>query len=237
MQNNALQAIGARWRLSLRADVGMNMKRAITTTLLCLSVLGSANAESNDSMQTMTNTEAAVQAKLAEYARTGDHKLLVEARGLASSMNPRQRGNTLSPLDEQCLRLQLKVLISVQDARDKGYDPKAPENIVYMNIMPPDSGGQGVMAGMDPKAIRDPVARKKYEDAIEENNRKNAKLRRELDLSRCVDRAIIDIWHYVRNFPEGSEARTKANQIIISDVTDKALVERLESNESPGLTW
>ena len=221
----------------LTRDVGMNMKSAITITLLCLSVLGIAYAESNDSMQTMTNAEAAVQAKLAEYSRTGDHRLLVEARGLASSMNPRQRGNTLSPLDEQCLRLQLKVLRSVQDARDKDYDPKAPENIVYMNIMPPDSGGQGVMAGMDPKAIRDPVARKKYEDAIEENNRKNAKLRRELDLSRCVDRAIIDIWHYVRNFPEGSEARTKANQIIISDVTDKALVKRLESNESPGLTW
>ncbi|MFH1477199.1 MAG: hypothetical protein ABIH24_06895 [Verrucomicrobiota bacterium] len=213
------------------------MKRAITATLLCISVLGIAYAESNDSMQTMTNAEAAVQVKLAEYSRTGDHKLLVEARRLASSMNPRQRGNTLSPLDEQCLRLQLKVLVSVQDARDKGYDPKAPENIVYMNIMPPESGGQGVMAGMDPKAIRDPIARKKYEDAIEANKRKNAKLRRELDLSRCVDRAIIDIWHYVRNFPEGSEARTEANQIIISNVTDTALVKRLESNESPGLTW
>jgi len=215
----------------------MNMKSAITATLLCLSVLGIAYAESNDSMQTMTNAEATVQAKLAEYLRTGDHRLLVEARGLASSMNPRQRGNTLSPLDEQCLRLQLKVLSSVQDARDKDYDPKAPENIVYANIMPPDSGGQGVMAGMDPKAIRDPIARKKYEDAIEENNRKNAKLRRELDLSRCVERAIIDIWHYVRNLPEGSEARTRANQIITSTIAEKTIVERLESESSPGITW
>lgn len=213
------------------------MKRLLTAALLCLSALNIAHAESNDSIQTMTNAEASVQAKLTEYSRTGDHKLFLEARGLASSMNPRQRGNTLSTLDEQCLRLQLKVLISVQDARDKGYDPKAPENIVYMNIMPPDSGGQGVMAGMDPKAIRDPVARKKYEDAIEENNRKNAKLRRELDLSRCVDRAIIDIWHFVRNFTAASEARTKADQIIVSTVTDKALAERLASDNSPGLTW
>lgn len=215
----------------------MNMKRFVTVTLFCLSALNIAHAESNDSMQTMTNAEASVQAKLTEYSRTGDHKLLLEARGLASSMNPRQRGSTLSALDEHCLRLQLKVLISVQDARDQDYDPKAPENIVYANIMPPDSGGQGVAAGMDPKAIRDPVARKKYEDAIEENNRKNAKLRRELDLSRCVDLAIIDIWHYVRNLPEGSEARTRANQIITSTVTDKTIVERLESENSPGLTW
>jgi hypothetical protein len=215
----------------------MNMKRFVITTLFCLSALNIAYAESNDSMQTMTNSEASVQAKLAEYSRTGDHKLLLEARAIASSMNPRHRGNTLSALDDECLRLQLKVLIAVQGARDKNYDPKAPENIVYMNVSPPDSGGQPVAAGMDPKAIRDPVARKKYEDAIEENNRKNAKLRRELDLSRCVDRAIIDIWHYVRNFPEGSEARTKANQIIIGNVTDKALAKRLESNESPGLTW
>jgi len=143
----------------------------------------------------------------------------------------------LSPLDEQCLRLQLRVLTSAQDARDKGFDPKARENRVYMNVMPPDSGGQGVMAGMDPKAIRDPVARKKYEDAIEENNRKNMKLRRELDLSRCVERAIIDIWHYVRNLPEGSEARTRANQIITSTITEKNIVDRLESESSPGITW
>ncbi len=177
-------------------------------------MLNVAQAESNDSTLTMNNAETSVASKLAEYSRNNDHELLIEARELASSMNPRQRGGALSELDERCLRLQLKVLMAVQDARDKGYNPKAPENIVYMNVCPPDSGGQGVMAGMDPKAIRDPAARKKYEDAIEENNRKNLKLRRELDLSRCVDRAVIDIWHYVRNFSEGSEARTKATAII-----------------------
>lgn len=196
------------------------MKTLLTAASFCFSTLCAAHAESNDSIQTMTNAEATVQAKIADYSRTSEYRLLIEASGLASSVNPRQKGNALSELDERCLRLQLKALMAVQDARDKNYNPKAAENIVYANIMPPDSGGQGVMAGMDPKAIRAPAARKKYEDAIAKNNAKNVKLRRELDLSRCVDRAIGDIRHFVRNFPAASEARIKADQIIVGTVAD-----------------
>ena len=81
------------------------------------------------------------------------------------------------------------------------------------------------------------MARKKYEDAIAENNRRNAKLRRELDLSRGVDRVVIDLWHFVRGLSENSAARTQANQIINTTVTDHKLFGRLLSENSPGLTW
>ena len=216
---------------------GSDMKTIPFAFMLLGFAVATARAESNDSMATMTNAEVAVQAGFDKYSTTHDYKLLLEARAVSSSMNVRERGPALSELDERCLRLQLKTLLAVQEARDQKYDPKAPENIVYNNVAPPDSGGQGVAAGMDPEAIRDPVARKKYEDAIAANNRKNEKLRRERDLSRCVDRAVIDIWYFVRNLPAGSEGRRRASQIIDATVTDKAILMRLKSDEHPGLTW
>jgi hypothetical protein len=199
--------------------------------------LNMAWTESNDSDQSMTEAKAAVQGKLAEYANTGNAHFLIEARKIASSMNPRERCDSLSALDEDCLRLQLQVLLALQNARDQKYDPQAPENIVTLNVAPPVDAGQGVAAGMSPEAIKDPVARKKYEEAIADNNRRNSKLRKELNLSRGVDRAVIDIWHFVRNLPEESEARRQARQIIMTTVTNKILLERLLSENSPGLTW
>jgi len=217
-------------------NTGMNMKIILITILSLSFMVMLGRAESNETMESMTNAEGAVQSKLDAFSKTKNHELLLEARKIASSLNSRQRENKLSVLDERCLRLQLKTLMAIQGARDLKYDPNAPENIVYVNVSPPDDGGQGVMAGMDPKAIRDPVARKKYEDAIEENNRKNEKLKRELWLSRGVDYAVIDIWYFVRNLPKDTEARTRAFQIIDDTVTDKAILKRLKSEEHPGLT-
>ena len=89
---------------------------------------------------------------------------------------------------------------------------------------------------MDPDAIKDPVARKKYKDAIEENRRRSEKSRREVWLSRGVDYAIIDIWHFIRNFPEASAARTRSIQIIEETVADKTILNRLKSDKHPGIT-
>jgi hypothetical protein len=221
----------------LLRGVGSDMKTILFAFMLLGSTVAAVRAESNDSRATMTNAEAAVQAAFDKYSTTHDYKLLLEARAVSSSMNPRARGPVLSEIDERCLRLQLKTLLAAQEARDQKYDPKAPENMVCANVSPPDSGGQPVAAGMDPKAIQDPVARKKYEDAIEANNRKNEKLRRERDLSRCADGAVIDIWSFVRNLPADSEGRKRASQIIDETVTDKTILTRLKSDEHPGLTW
>ncbi len=215
----------------------MRTKTCFAGALLLSAAQCLAWTEPNESREAMTEARAWVRSKLSQHAETGNHRLLLEARDIASSMNPRHSRDTLSPIDEECLRLQLEVLLAVQNARDLHYDPDAPENLVTLNVAPPDDVGQGVAAGMDPAAIKDPVARKKYEDAIAENNRRNMKLRRELYLSRAVDRAVIAIWQFVRQLPEKSEARARANEVIRSTVTDPVLLGRLASDESPGLTW
>jgi hypothetical protein len=195
-------------------------------------------AEAKASMTAMGNAEKAVQAKLAEYARPQDPELLVEARALISPLNSSLKiGKTLPEFDERWLRLQLKVLMVFQNARDKGYDRNAPENAVYMNVAPRDFNGRCCYdSGIDPKSIKDPIVRKKYEEAIAENNRRNDKLRREHRLVRGMDESVLWIWMYLSQLPAGSEARTKAKQIVDATVTDKGIVDRLESQEMPHST-
>lgn len=167
-----------------------------------------------------------------------NYELLLDARKVASSMNPGGGNEVLSKLDEDSLRLQLKVLLALDKARDSHYDRKAETNMVYANIAPPLTKTPGFYAaGMDPKAIKDPEARKAYEDALAENQRRNVKLKREMSISRGVDYAVIDLWHFVRNLAPNSAPKTKALKIIDATIPNKTLRNRLTSEGSPGLTW
>jgi hypothetical protein len=200
-----------------------------------------AKAESNDSLEALTNAETAVQLNLKQFARVNaNYQLLLKARKVASSKNPRgDNKTTLSALDEGSLRLQLKVLLALAEARDPHYDPYARTNAVYVNVMPPLTKGAGLYAaGMDPKGIQDPEARKAYEDAIVENRRRNEKARREMEISRGVDYALIDIWVFVkRGLPENSAARNRAIEIVTNTLSDQSLLDRFNSSDMPGLIW
>jgi len=219
----------------------MTLKMAVAVGIL-FSVVALALGESNDSPEALTNAAAMIQLKFAQFAKTNaDYQLLLDARKIASSMNPRGDNKTsLSVLDEGSLRLQLKVLLALAKARDPYYDRNSPTNTVYLNLIPPLPDSNGVMwpSGIDPNAIKDPKARKAYEDAIIANNRRIEKLRREMDLSRGVDSALIDIWVFVkRGLPENSAARNRAIEIVTKTVSDKSILERFNSSEMPGLIW
>ena len=58
-----------------------------------------------------------LEAKLEQSSKTQDVEMLVGARELASSLNPRGGSAALSKLDEGSLRLQLKVLLALAAAR------------------------------------------------------------------------------------------------------------------------
>ncbi len=212
---------------------------AATGLLLLAATL--AQAESNDSLDALTNVEAQVQLKLEQFARTNaDYQLLLEAQKISASLNPRGDRTNLSRLDEGCLRLQLKVLLALANARDSHYDSNASTNRVYLNLIPPLSDSNGVMwpSGVDPNAIKDPKARKAYEDAIAENNRRNEKLKREMALSRGEEYALMDIWIFVKHgFPENSAAQKSAIEIVEKTVSDEAILSRFKSDSMPGLTW
>ena len=212
---------------------------SVATGLLLLAAT-LARAESNDLLDALTNAEAQVQLKLEQYARTNaDYQFLPEAQKISASLNPRGDNTNLSQLDEGCLRLQLKVLLALANARDPHYDRNASTNAVYLNVAPPLSkGNEPLASGMDPEAIKDAEVRKAYEDAIAENNRRNEKLKREMALSRGEEYALMDIWIFVKHgFPENSAAQKSAIEIVDKTVSDEAILSRFKSDSMPGLTW
>ena len=215
------------------------MKRNLTLFVLLLGLTMRILAESNESLEGLKFAEERVQGNLDDFSRTDRYEYLVNARKIASSLNPRGDRATLSPLDEGCLRLQLKVLLALDMARDKKFDPRARQNMPSLNVgMPvPDSNGVRLPSGADPGSIKDPAARKAYEDAIAENDRRREKMNREMSLSRGVDYAVLDLWTFVRGFAANSAARKSAMDIFEKSITDPALRGRIQSEDRPGLTW
>jgi hypothetical protein len=198
-----------------------------------------AYAESNESPDVLVNTQAAVQLQLDAFAKEkSNYDHLLAAQKLSASLNPRGGKATLSKLDEDCLRLQLKVLLALSEARDRHYDRKAPANRVAINIMPPVSNANELrISGMDPTAIKDPTARKQYNEAIAENLQRLEKSNREHALSRGMDYALIHIWIFVqRGFRQDSPAQKRAIEIVHETIQDKELLERFNSKTRPGIT-
>jgi hypothetical protein len=219
----------------------MNM---VAKPFLLLALLGTfaahVCAESNDSLQSLTNAQAAVELKLNQFANTPtNYQLLVDAQKISASLNPRGGQEQLSALDERCLRLQLKVLIALQEACDPHYDRNAETNAVYLNLVPPPAkSGLQYPSGIAPQAIKDPEVRRGYEEAIAKNQRRNAKLEREMTLSRGVDHVLMNIWIFTkRGFPQNSAARKQASEIVQKTLPNKNLVERFNSESMPGPTW
>jgi hypothetical protein len=197
-------------------------------------------AESNDSQEALKKAQTEVRLKLEQFAKdNADYEPLLSAQKLSASLNPRGDKTHLTKLDEECLRLQLKVLLALANARDPHYDRDAPENIVYMNLAPPlTKGNEAMVSGMDPKGIKDPEVRKAYEDAIAQNHRRAEKLNREMAISRGVDNALIDIWVFVKiGFPENSASRREAIEIVQKTIPDRILLDRFNSGTMPGITW
>lgn len=219
----------------------MKMKFRLAMLVCVLFSVAAAAVESNDSFAALTNATARVQMRLDQFSRSNaNYELLLEAQKISASRNPRgHNASGLSPMDENCLRLQIKTLLALAKARDPNYDKNAETNRFYMNVVPPLTKGPGLFAaGMDPKAIQDPEARKAYEDAIAENNRRNQKRRTEMELSRGVDEALISIWVFAKHgLSPTPTAQKRAIEIFSESVTDKSLLERFNSSKMPGMVW
>ena len=198
-----------------------------------------AKAEPNEPSKVIVATEAQVQAKFDEYKPTaGNYPVLLEAQKLSNCLYPRNSQKALDKQDESALRLQLKILVALTRACDTNYNRNAESNRVYMNVMPPLAKKGGLYAsGMSPEGIKDPEERKAYEDAIAANRKRGEKLNRETELSRGVDYAVITTWRFTRSLPTDSEARKRAFEIIESSISTPAVLKRLQSDASPGMTW
>jgi hypothetical protein len=89
--------------------------------------------------------------------------------------------------------------------------------MVTMNVSPPILSGGPMAAGMDPDAIKDPVAREAYKAAILENeinNLTNIRQRKLYAMNRALSRSMI------RYFVEVGEAHPEICAVILASATE-----------------
>jgi hypothetical protein len=102
--------------------------------------------------------------------------------------------------------MRLEILQECYKVRDPGYDLKADHGF-YTVVLPPRGSAKVVVPGMDPELIKDPAARRRYREDIEENNRRREKYVRERDLQRVLDAGAHCLEVSLRNRPQGSQSR------------------------------
>lgn len=190
--------------------------------------------EPNESAELMTLAEQDVAAKIVAFQETDDYMLLVQAEEVARSMNRRDSGPGLGPLDARALRLQLKVLLALYAARDPYFDPNARDRMPTLNVMPPKGHG---MPGIAPEAIKDPEARKAYREAIARNKRLLKKVNREFGLNRAAELNLTMMWYLRRNVSQRDAVAGEQVDAILAEtpLTDEMRA-KLTGPESPGVS-
>ena len=201
--------------------------RLSTWVLLAgLSAISAHAAEEN----LLTKAEALtaqVRERLEEFDRDGDCRVLKQAYALTSAAHY-ALGQKDSDLDwETVLGLRLKIVEVSFGARDSEYDLTKDANF-STKVMPPVSKvKQFLMPGMAPSDVKDPEARKQYELAIAENNRRRAKHVRELQLQRLMDTGVRDLRMRLLNLRTEPENLQRAVAIIKEQAKDKTFLKRV----------
>jgi len=155
----------------------------------------------------------------------------MDAAEIADHLYPEQWPREMTGQAEQMLRLRLEVIKAIDSAMDRGFDPEAPQNRAFMNVVPPvvPTNPPGpLMSGMDPAAIKDPVARKAYEETIEKNKKKIAKTNREHSLKMTFDSCVNNTWVFLLNLRKDSPAYPRGIQIVEETVKDTNVVRKLK---------
>jgi len=160
--------------------------------------------------------QVSVTNALNDFKQTGDYAYLVKAWDAVSSIKNAQSG----------IELKLTVLQVCYKARDMAYDPTADHHIT-LNVTPPLGGRQSLFSGMYPKDIQDPVVRKKFEEDIAENNRREQKLNKERKLQQIQDALINNVRVVLKGQPKESPFKKRVIQLIDSTITEKELKEKL----------
>jgi hypothetical protein len=127
---------------------------------------------------------------------------------------------------DQQFERQLRLLDVCLRARDKSFDLRT-EDAGKTKVSPPFWSGEPVIAGMDPKRIQDPAARRKYEADITENRRVVERYRRESTFQRSADESETRVKVYLLNARSDPSRRSQAIATIKRLVKNEAMRDAL----------
>ena|GEM_PF-1705647 len=191
-------------------------------------------AKEEDLEKSLKNMETQIRDKLSEYDQYKQISLLQEAHRAITANSVHFGCQGWEAREHRILELRLQVLNKCFNERDCAYDlDNAP--IVYIKVAPPMWAAEHQMnltPGMRPEDVIDPEARKQYEEAINENNRKLEKYLREKGLQDVIDDEIHYVTRYMKSVQEDPERQRQMwkslGAIIESEVLRKSIKDAFE---------
>ncbi len=136
---------------------------------------------------------------------------------------------SIKDVEVERIILILQTLNLIENVIIKNFD--FAKNVPYLNVCPPDIEGEKglVYCGMNPRGIKDPIKRKKYEDAIEENKRIGEKSDLQLKVSKINKPLLFRLKGYSGAFKK-DELAELINEYIKDKILRKELIETYTSN-------
>jgi hypothetical protein len=141
------------------------------------------------SQTAQTPLEKDVGAALADYDKTRSPDALQHAADQVVREDGIAPANSLAGVAqaEARLRLWMAVLGRFKRDLDPKYDPAHPPS---MTVAPPKVGNAQLPPGVKPGDIKDPEARKKYEAALKDNERRVEQYKQQAKLHEMHDRVV-----------------------------------------------
>ena len=191
-------------------------------------------AKEEDLEKSLKDMETQIRDKLSEYDQDKQISLLQEAHRALTGNSIHFGCKGWETRAHTVLELRLQLLNKCFNERDYTYNlDDAP--IVYTEVAPPMWAAEHQMnltPGMRPEDVIDPEARRQYEEAINENNRKLEKYLREKGLQDIIDREIDYVSSYmesVQGDPDRQREITNSlDAIIESEVLRNRIKEAFE---------
>ena len=145
--------------------------------------------------------------------------------------------------DSEVLSKIFNLRLSLYDrclgARDATFNIRDEASRAAINVMPPFVDGENVVAGMNPADIKNPEARKKYQQDILENHRKEEKFKQEYTLQKMEEKLKREITGYLSTIRRSGDSAIKKQAIddISKRITQPnaqfTLLKLLEATETP----
>ena len=159
---------------------------------------------------------------------TKEEATIAAARMEFWSIFPRGNIERASPAARDAkLALLLAALQIVDAANDKTFDPEAPENIVYLNMMPrPREGGipEAYVSGMSPDSIKDPVVREDYKRMLALNAAKLVRNAPKMALYQARRDWIRSVAGFCRDhYDGGPHDLATIDRLVAAEINDLSL--------------
>lgn len=151
----------------------------------------------------MAEVSQEVANRLNDFEKTKNLDALVKASELIENMNGSKRSD-LRQFRAARLR-KLNLWLAVLNHIDKETDPHFnPADVPFLTVPPPSIPGVVLDSGISPKDIKDPQARRRCEEAIEQNRKKTQRYNYQYDLMKMNEKLSRKVEAYILSSYSGS---------------------------------